>query len=243
MSLIPPRGKKNNEGKNTKTHRADAQAATQAATLAGERGCYPAMTTTVARYQLPHGALCVSKGNLVAFDGCAIVNAADTKCLYGKGVDGAVNKAGGPALIEARKQLPVRAGTRDVRCPVGDAVVTVGGNLRCRHVIHAVGPNFNPKAQWVQKVAPDGEEKLHSAYLSAMHRAKEHGVRTLAFSLLSAGFFRGVRARAQPSPHPSASALCRASRPADCPAALLRRAALLARTHARAAPTPRPPPL
>ena len=48
---------------------------------------------------------------------------------YGKGVDGAVNKAGGAALMDARKRLPVVTGTRDTRCPVGEAVITIGGNL------------------------------------------------------------------------------------------------------------------
>jgi O-acetyl-ADP-ribose deacetylase (regulator of RNase III) len=153
------------------------------------------MTSVKARYALPDGAsLCISQGNIVAFSGDAIVNAADTKCIYGKGVDGAINKAGGPGLIAARKALPVVAGT-DVRCPVGAAVATSAGNgsLRVTWVIHAVGPNFNPKAKWVQRLAPNGEELLYSAYTASMQRAREKGCATICFSLLSAGFFRGPK--------------------------------------------------
>ena len=101
--------------------------------------------------------LCVSQGNIVAFDGDAIVNAADTKCLYGKGVDGAINQAGGPQLIAARKSLPVVAGTTNVRCPVGEARTTIAGSMRAAWVIHAVGPNFNPKANFVQPVRAAAE--------------------------------------------------------------------------------------
>ena len=151
------------------------------------------MTSIITRFTLPHGSqLCLTQGDITEFRGCAIVNAADTKCLYGKGVDGAINKAGGPALIEARKKLAVVQG-KDVRCPVGEAVATIGGNLTVSWVIHAVGPNFNPKAQWVQKVAPDGEALLFSAYTNAMRRAQEKGCKRVAFSLLSAGFFRGPK--------------------------------------------------
>lgn len=152
------------------------------------------MTAVKARFALPHGGtLCVSQGNIVSFQGDAIVNAADHKCIYGKGVDGAINKAGGPALLAARRALPVVAGTAETRCPVGEARCTGAGALPVKYVIHAVGPNFNPKAQWVQKVAPNGDALLYDAYSASMRIAKEHGCGTIAFSLLSAGFFRGTK--------------------------------------------------
>ena len=93
------------------------------------------MTAVKMRFPLPHGVLCISQGNIVDFRGDAIVNAADHKCIYGKGVDGAINKAGGPALIAARRALPIVAGTSETRCPVGEARWTVGGNLAIRGVI------------------------------------------------------------------------------------------------------------
>ena len=149
------------------------------------------------RFPLPHGELVITKGDIVRFRGDAIVNAADTKCVHGKGVDGAINRAGGAELIAERQRLPVLEGTR-TRCRVGGAVVTGSGRLRSvRHVIHAVGPNFNPAAARVQPVAQDGDALLRSAYTEAMRRADETGCRTLAFSLLSAGYFRGRRPLAE----------------------------------------------
>lgn len=152
------------------------------------------MTTVKARFALPQGSqLCISQGNIVAFCGDAIVNAADHKCIYGKGVDGAINKAGGPALMAARRALPIVPGTTETRCPVGEARWTTAGNLPLKGVIHAVGPNFNPKAQWVQKVTPNGEEVLYQTYAASMRIAEEHKCESVAFSLLSAGFFRGPK--------------------------------------------------
>ena len=151
------------------------------------------MTAVKARFALAHGELCVSQGNIVGFVGDAIVNAADHKCIYGKGVDGAINKAGGPALVSARRALPLVLGTSETRCPVGEARWTVAGQLPVRIVIHAVGPNFNPKAQWVQRVASNGEELLYNAYLDSMRVAREQQCASVAFSLLSAGFFRGTK--------------------------------------------------
>lgn len=152
------------------------------------------MTAVKARFALPHGGtLCISQGNIVSFQGDAIVNAADHKCIYGKGVDGAINKAGGPVLLAARRALPIVDGTKETRCPVGEARCTRAGALQVKHVIHAVGPNFNPRAHWVQKVAPNGETLLYNAYLASMRLAKEHACGSIAFSLLSAGFFKGPK--------------------------------------------------
>ena len=151
------------------------------------------MTAVKARFTLSHGELCVSQGNIVQFSGDAIVNAADHKCIYGKGVDGAINKAGGAALVAARRELPVVAGTRETRCPVGEARWTTAGALPCKIVIHAVGPNFNPKAQFVQPVAPNGEELLYEAYAASMRLARERRCASVCFSLLSCGFFRGSK--------------------------------------------------
>ena len=76
---------------------------------------------------------------------------------------------------------------------MGEARWTRAGNLPCKIVIQAAGPNFNPKAAFVQKVAADGDQLLYKAYAASMKIACEHQCRTVCFSLLSAGFFRGPR--------------------------------------------------
>uniref|UniRef100_A0A7S3PFK3 Macro domain-containing protein n=1 Tax=Aplanochytrium stocchinoi TaxID=215587 RepID=A0A7S3PFK3_9STRA len=128
----------------------------------------------------------VSAGSVVHFKGDAIVNAANTGCLGGGGVDGAINEAGGPELEEARQALPVIGGMK--RCLTGDAVVTVGGKLKSKWCIHAVGPNY-----YLCSSQEEGDKLLASAYKNALLRAEEKGVKSLAFSLLSSGIFRGSR--------------------------------------------------
>ena len=108
------------------------------------------MTAVKARFTLSHGELCVSQGNIVQFSGDAIVNAADHKCIYGKGVDGAINKVGGAALVAARRELPVVAGTRETRCPVGEARWTTRhARMRCHFTLPFEWPNrvSDPDAQ------------------------------------------------------------------------------------------------
>ena len=139
------------------------------------------------RHPLTHGELVVSKGSVVDAHVSAIVNAANERCLGGSGVDGAITKAGGASLAEARKALPVLSD--DKRCATGDAVVTSGsfGSLRCASVIHAVGPDYR------QVDLKKGDALLRSAYVAAMRLARENECSTVAFSLLSAGIFRGGR--------------------------------------------------
>ena len=143
--------------------------------------------------------LTVARGSVVHFRGTAIVNAANEGCVGGGGVDGAVNDAGGPALVAARRALPIIEAMNGVRCPCGDARTTVAGALPVEYVIHAVGPNYR---MYTQKEgaggAPPQDEYmadglLHSAYVAAMREAAAKGMTTVAFSLLSSGIFRGGR--------------------------------------------------
>ena len=143
--------------------------------------------------------LTVARGSVVHFRGTAIVNAANEGCVGGGGVDGAVNDAGGPALVAARRALPIIEAMNGVRCPCGDARTTIAGALPVEYVIHAVGPNYR---MYTQKEgaggAPPKDEYmadglLHSAYVAAMREAAAKGMKTVAFSLLSSGIFRGGR--------------------------------------------------
>lgn len=141
-------------------------------------------------YRLPSGALlCISSGNIVRFSGDAIVNAANNGCLGGGGVDGAITAAGGPALAEARRKLPIVGRTH--RCETGDAKITIGGALPARWCIHAVGPIYTKNR------LQEGDAELISAYNAAMCRAGEKGLKSIAFSLISSSIFRGEQTLAR----------------------------------------------
>ena len=123
----------------------------------------------------------------------AIVNAANNRCLGGRGVDGAISAAGGEALLLDRHALPIIHGTNS-RCMTGNAVITGPNNnmhLRTPFVIHAVGPNYSNNKYKGSK--EKGDIKLHNAYVASMVCARDKGLESVAFSLLSAGKFRGNR--------------------------------------------------
>jgi O-acetyl-ADP-ribose deacetylase (regulator of RNase III) len=128
-----------------------------------------------------------AQGSVINFTGSAIVNAANEGCISGGGVDGAVSDKGGDALHRARLALPI-VRKPSVRCPTGDAKMTIGGELLCEWCIHAVGPNYRYVAD-----DDEGDLLLYMAYHASMREARKKACRTLAFSLLSAGIFRGRR--------------------------------------------------
>jgi len=131
------------------------------------------------------GSLVISKGSVVEFTGDAIVNAADVKCSGGGGVDKAIHQAAGPIFREATRKIPVVQGAR---VPTGQARLTVGGNLKAKYVIHAVGPSYKRKGKSVE----ENHKLLASAYSSALKIANEKDdITSIGFCLLSAGIFRG----------------------------------------------------
>ena len=108
----------------------------------------------------------------------AIVNAANSSLLGGGGVDGAIHRAGGPAILAECRQILSKNG----RLPAGQAVITTGGNLRAKHVIHTVGPVFRGGDQ--------GEaETLASCHRESIRIADEHGLTSLSFPAISTGAF------------------------------------------------------
>ena len=109
----------------------------------------------------------------------AIVNAANQKMLGGGGVDGAIHRAAGPALLEACRAVPeVGPG---VRCPTGEARITPGFELRARYVIHTVGPVYSGAGR--------DAELLASAFRSSIGLATDHSRRSIAFPAISCGVY------------------------------------------------------
>ncbi len=120
----------------------------------------------------------------------AITNAANEKLAGGGGVDGAIHRAGGPEIMKECEEIRARQGG----CPTGQAVITTGGNLAARHVIHTVGPiwrggNSNEPAL------------LASCYHESLALAHRHGLGTIAFPSISTGVYR------YPTPKAAAVAL------------------------------------
>ena len=128
----------------------------------------------------------VSKGTVVEFEGDTIVNAANVGGLGGGGVDGAITTAGGTELAHCRKQLiELEPG---IRIYTGDAKVTLSGNDSYDYVVHAVGPNYNNYED-----EKEADLLLSLAYENSMKEAKAIGSVSIAFSLISAGVFRGTK--------------------------------------------------
>ena len=121
----------------------------------------------------------VLRGDLTREAVDAIVNAANPRMLGGGGVDGAIHRAAGSALLEACRAVPeVRPG---VRCPTGQARITGGFGLPAKHVIHTVGPIYGG--------SPKDAELLASAFRSSLELAEAHRLRTVAFPAISCGVY------------------------------------------------------
>ena len=108
----------------------------------------------------------------------AIVNAANSSLLGGGGVDGAIHRAGGPSILQECKRIVAEIGT----LPAGKAVMTTGGRLPAKYVIHTVGPLY-----WGGKQRE--AETLASCYRESIRTADDHGIHSLAFPAISTGAY------------------------------------------------------
>ncbi|RMB80678.1 O-acetyl-ADP-ribose deacetylase [Streptomyces shenzhenensis] len=120
------------------------------------------------------------QGDITRQSADAIVNAANSSLLGGGGVDGAIHRRGGPAILEACRTL--RASRYGKGLPTGRAVATTAGDLDACWVIHTVGPVFSS--------TEDRSELLASCYRESLRVADELGARTVAFPAISTGVYR-----------------------------------------------------
>ncbi|MEV0015691.1 O-acetyl-ADP-ribose deacetylase [Streptomyces tendae] len=120
------------------------------------------------------------QGDITRESADAIVNAANSSLLGGGGVDGAIHRRGGPAILAECRRL--RAGHLGKGLPTGRAVATTAGDLDARWVIHTVGP--------VWSATEDRSSLLASCYRESLRTADELGARTVAFPAISTGVYR-----------------------------------------------------
>ena len=112
------------------------------------------------------------QGDITESDTDAIVNAANSQLTLGAGVAGAIRSKGGPSIQEECNAIG--------HCPVGGAVITGGGNLKARHVVHAVGP---------RQGEGDEEEKLKNATLNSLKVADQNHLKSITFPAISTGIY------------------------------------------------------
>lgn len=120
----------------------------------------------------------IIKGDITKLKVDAIVNAANSSLMGGGGVDGAIHRAGGRIILAECREIVVRQG----HCATGNAVITSGGNLPAKYVIHAVGP--------IWRGGNNNEVGLlQNAYLNSLKLALGNGVETIAFPNISTGVY------------------------------------------------------
>jgi len=115
----------------------------------------------------------------------AIVNAANSSLLGGGGVDGAIHRAGGRAILDECRKIVERQGG----CPTGEAVITTAGNMPARFVIHTVGPVWHGGMN-------NEDQLLANAYSNSLRLAVDNGVKTIAFPNISTGVYGFPKERA-----------------------------------------------
>ena len=124
-------------------------------------------------------------GDITKVSADAIVNAANTSLMGGGGVDGAIHRAGGPAILDECRKIVARQGG----CKTGEAVITTAGNLPAKYVIHTVGPVWNGGKK-------HEAEKLENCYRNSLELAMKNRCKTIAFPGISTGVYRFPKALA-----------------------------------------------
>jgi len=125
-----------------------------------------------------HNRIELLKGDITTVKVDAIVNAANSSLMGGGGVDGAIHRAGGAAILEACRKIVAKQGG----CKIGDAVITTAGKLPANYVIHTVGPVWNGGQR-------HEEELLYDCYKNSLILAVKNGCKTVAFPNISTGVY------------------------------------------------------
>jgi len=120
------------------------------------------------------------RGDITHMETDAVVNAAKSSLMGGGGVDGAIHRAGGPAILS--ECMEVRRTMYPDGLPTGEAVITGGGNLKARHVIHTVGPVWRGGGS-------EDEKLLAAAYRNSLRVAVENELKSIAFPSISTGAY------------------------------------------------------
>src|SRR5512135_1849563 len=131
-------------------------------------------------FQVGNAKLQLIKGDITDQEVDAIVNAANSSLLGGGGVDGAIHRRGGPKILEECKRL--RAKEWPDGLPTGNAVITTGGNLKAKYVIHTVGPIWRGGFH-------DEAKLLRAAYRNCLKLAVASGLKSIAFPSISTGAY------------------------------------------------------
>jgi O-acetyl-ADP-ribose deacetylase len=124
--------------------------------------------------KIGNATLSIVEGDITKEQTDAIVNAANSGLRGGGGVDGAIHRAGGPAIMEECRKIG--------HCPTGQAVITTGGNLKAKHVIHTVGPVWSGGNR-------NEAGLLKSAYLESLKIASKKGLKSVSFPAISTGAY------------------------------------------------------
>jgi O-acetyl-ADP-ribose deacetylase (regulator of RNase III) len=132
------------------------------------------------KFKIGNAVVELVKGDITDQEADAIVNAANSTLLGGRGVDGAIHAKGGPKILEECKSI--RAKEWPDGLPTGNAVITSGGNLKAKHVIHTVGPIWRGGVY-------DEAKLLRRSYWNSLKLAVANGLRSVAFPSISTGAY------------------------------------------------------
>ncbi len=132
--------------------------------------------------KIENTTLCLKIGDITQAQTDAIVNAANSTLMGGAGVDGAIHSKGGPAILEECKHI--RKTLYPEGLPTGQAVITTGGKLKAKYVIHTVGPICYGQMTDKEKTL------LSNAYKNSLLLAKQHRIKSISFPSISTGSYR-----------------------------------------------------